>query len=282
MRIAVLSALSILALASPALAAAPNLSVTLPQPAPTPSVYGSATYTVNVANIGNQDAAGVQLTIQLPKTGTSPQVYIMGNLGTFDGRCALGGASGTVAGTKLVCNLGTVKRNKNTNVAFNLALPEKTGSLVIDASATTTTPGDPNPMNDLASLNAALVYYTWAIDTSPTTIYTASHCTGTGLTAYFECTKFPSSITSHQQQFVGGPASGTITIPGQPSYGGTWAVAGDTLTFVITDNSGPVPVPAAEFSGRGVQTTGCFEGLTRFPDGLGGYSTYVSPYRVCP
>ena len=37
------------------------------------------------------------------KTGTSPQVYILGNLGSYDGRCV-------VSGTRLVCSLGTINK----------------------------------------------------------------------------------------------------------------------------------------------------------------------------
>ena len=266
--------------ASPALAAppAPNLSVNISAPVSAPNVYAYAVYTVNVANIGNRDADGVNLTIQLPKTNTSPQVYTMGTLGAFDGRCALGGAVGTAAGTKLVCTLGTVRKSRSTDVTFNMALPEKTGALVIDATATTTTTPETNPANNSASRTAILNYYTHTINTAAT--YTNQHCTGTGLTAFFECTLFPGSLTSHPSQFSGGPAGGTITLPGQPDYDGVWALAGQTLTFSYRQISTNTVV--AEFSGRGVPSTGCFEGLTRFPDGSGGYSTYVAPYHVCP
>ena len=57
-------------------------------------------------------------------------------------------------------------------------------------------------------------------------------------------------------------------------------MSGTTLTFSYHQISTNEIV--AEFSGRGVPTATCFEGLTRFPDGLGGYSSYVSSDKVCP
>src|SRR5262245_51520883 len=224
------SFLTVLLLAVPVWAAppAPNLSVDVAAPAAVPNVYASASYSVTVANIGNRDAAVVQLTIQLPKTGTSPQVYVMGTLGSFDGRCTIG-VAGTAAGTRLTCSLGTVARNSSTVVAFNLALPEKTGDLLITASATTTTSPETNPANNADTLIPPLHYNTHAISIGAT--YTNQHCTGTGLTAYFECTLFPGSTTSHPSQFFGGPFGGTLAVPGEPDYDGAWALSGQTLTF---------------------------------------------------
>ena len=99
------------------------------------------------------------------------------------------------------------------------------------------------------------------------------HCTGTGLTAWYECTLFPSSISSHQAEFHD---DGTITIPGEPDYSGQWTVTttvdGNFLEFYYEDPSGVV----AEFEGWGADAA-CFEGLTTFPG-----SSYVAPYEVCP
>ena len=269
----------LLAAAAPAIAApAPNLSVDLTGPGVAPNVYAYAGYNVNVANTGNRDADDVQLTIQLPKTATSPQVYVMGTVGAFDGRCALGGAPGTANGTKLVCNLNTVKKGKSTNVAFSVAFPEKTGNLVINATARTSTPGEVTPANNTDNLTAGLNYFTHSINTGST--YNIQHCTGTTLTAYFACTRFPGSVSSHPTQFFGGTTTGWLAIPGQPDYDGTWNLTGSRLTFSYrVISTGEI---VAEFSGRGVPSTGCFEGLTRFPDGLGGYDAYVAPYLVCP
>ena len=270
-----LASLSILFGASAAFAApAPNLSVQITPPGITP-VYSTGTYTVRVSNIGNKDAAAVSLTIQLPKTGTSPQVYIMGNLISFTpATCYLGGPVGTDAGTRLLCNLGTLKRNKFADVSFQIQLPEKTGDLVTTATATITsgTP-DSNLLNNSHSVTASLSYYANPIPLDVDVVN--KHCTGTGLTAWFECIPFlAGAMSSHRTQFHdNGAGLRTISFPDYPGYYGTWNLQGAVLTFSYFDPNGD---NVANFSGRGVPG-GAFEGLTTFPG-----STYVSPYRVEP
>ena len=207
----------------------PNLAVSVSPPAPA-NVYANGTYGVTVANIGNKDAASVVLTIQLPQTGTSPQTYIMGNLVSYTvPACALGGAAGTAAGTRLVCTLGTVAKGSATSVSFTIQLPEKTGALNFVASATTTTQPETDALNNSVPFTANLNYYTNAV---PLDVDVENeHCTGTGLTAWFECTKFPGSIASHLTQFHG---NGTLTFPTEPGYGGTWSASGNALTFTYT------------------------------------------------
>ena len=272
----------LLALAGSAAVAAPapNLSVSYAPPALT-SVYSPGTYGVTVANIGSRDAAGVELSIQLPATKTSPQVFVTGNLlPGYTPTCALGGASGTAGGTKLICNLGIVKKYKSKTVMFTIELPEKTGALTFTSSATTTTSPETDPANNINIVRiATLDYYenSFSFDGNGEAAYVNRHCTGTGLTAYFECAKFPSSISSHPAVFHD---DGTISIPSYPDYTGSWSIHGDTLAFdYVYIPTGQVEVL---FTGRGVPGAGCWEGLTRFPDGAGGYSPYVSPYRVCP
>lgn len=276
--------------ASPALAGppqVPDLEVNIFPPSSTPYVEQTARYQVQVRNLGKKNASGVSLTIQLPKTATSPQVYIMGTLGARDGRCALGGATGTANGTKLICNLGTINRNGGAAVVyFDIAFPEKTGDLVIDASATTTTLPEPDTGNNSESQTVALLYPD--VPVNPTRGATNRHCTGQGITAFHECTLFPSSIASHGVTFL---PDGSISITGEPGYTGRWTQpAANRLEFryYLTSNCDTFGVcsnPEAEFSGRGVSSgaTNCFEGLTRFPDanGPGGYSPYVAPYEVC-
>jgi uncharacterized repeat protein (TIGR01451 family) len=268
------ASLSILFAASAASAApAPNLAVQITPPGLTP-VYSTGTYTVRVSNIGNKDAAAVTLTIQLPKTGTSPQVYIMGNLLSYTpATCYLGGPVGTDAGTRLLCNLGIVKKNLFKDVTFQIQLPEKTGNLVTTASAAITlgTP-DSNPLNNSHSVNASLSYYANPI---PLNVDVENkHCTGTGLTSWFECTFFPSAMSSHITQFHdNGAGLRTISFPYNPGYTGVWYLNGAVLNFSYYDSDG---VNVANFSGRGVPG-GAYEGLTTFPG-----SSYVSPYRVGP
>lgn len=275
-------AASLLALSmGPAALAAPkpDLEVSYSPPVLTP-VYAPGSYDVTVSNIGNRNANNVELTIELPATATSPSIFIMGNLwNDFSSNCALDGSPGTVGGTRLVCDLGRVRKNRSAEISFTIELPEKTGPLVFSATATTTTPGDPNPTNNTDVMHtAALDYYENTLDfVSGQVAYVKRHCTGMDLSAFFECAKFPSSISSFVAVFHD---NGSISIPGQPDYTGSWTLSGDTLTFDYTFiPSGMVEV---EFSGRGVPQAGCFEGLTRFPDGNGGYSDWVAPYEVCP
>ena len=268
------ASLSILFAGSAAVAApAPNLAVQITPPGITP-VYSTGTYTVRVSNIGNRDAAAVSLTIQFPKTGTSPQVYIMGNLISYTpATCYLAGPSGTDAGTRLQCNLGIVKKNLFKDVSFQIQFPEKTGDLVTSASAAITagTP-DSNPLNNSDSVIANLSYYANPITLDVDVVN--KHCSGTGLTAYFEGTKFPGSISSHITQFHdNGAGLRTISFPYNPGYTGVWDFNGAVLTFSYFDSSG---ANVANFSGRGVPG-GAYEGLTTFPG-----STWVSPYRVEP
>jgi Domain of unknown function DUF11 len=248
----------------------PNLSVSITPPALTP-VYSTGSYTVDVANIGNKDAAGVQLTIQLPKTATSPQIYIMGNLISYTTpTLTLGGATGTDAGTRLVGSLGTIKRNKKKTVSFSIQLPEKTGALLITASASTATQPENDPDNNSATETAILSYYSNFVPLDMD--IEMEHCTGTGLTAYFECTKFPGAVSSHITQFHDdGAGNRTISFPYNPGYYGTWELMGEVLMFSYFESSGE---NVANFIGRGVPD-GYFEGLTTFPN-----STYVAPYRV--
>ena len=95
------------------------------------------------------------------------------------------------------------------------------------------------------------------------------HCTGQGLTAFYECSLYPSSLSGH---VVALAADGTLSFPNQQGYDGTWAQAtSDSLEMTYTLNGQVV----AEFSGSGVGGD-CFEGLTTFPG-----SAWVSPYEVC-
>jgi hypothetical protein len=269
------ASLPLLLTASTAFAApAPNLAVQItPPPGATP-VYSTGTYTVRVSNIGTKDSGAVTLTIQLPKTGTSPQVSIMGNLISYTpSTCYLGGAVGTDAGTRLICNFPTVKKNKFKDVTFQIQFPEKTGNLVTTATAAITSgTADSNPLNNSASVTANLSYYANPI---PLDVDVENkHCTGTGLTAFFECMCFPGSMSAHRTQFHdNGAGLRTISFPDYPDYSGVWDLNGAVLTFSYIDENGFV---VANFSGRGVPG-GAFEGLTTFPG-----STYVSPYRVEP
>jgi hypothetical protein len=99
---------------------------------------------------------------------------------------------------------------------------------------------------------------------------TNRHCTGQGLTAFYECIVSPGSITSHDITLN---ADGSITFANAPaSYTGIWfQQLDDRLTFVYYDAGQLV----AAFRGTGVGGD-CFEGITLFPG-----SAYNSAYEVC-
>ena len=102
-------------------------------------------------------------------------------------------------------------------------------------------------------------------------IATNRHCTGQGLTSFFECLLFPSSISFHDVEFLSG---GEIAIPNEPDYGGSWSQPdGHTLEVTYVDLISNTVV--AEFVGYGTNAS-CFEGITTFPG-----SAYISPYEVC-
>ncbi len=239
--------------------AAADLSVSLTAPSGV-FVDDLGRYDVSVSNVGNRDAAGVSLTIQLPTTHTSPQVYVMGTVGAKSASCAQ-------SGTRLVCSLGTVRRNRSTAVFFELALPQSSTALTVQASATTTSQ-ETVLGNNSASVAVDPLNPTLSI--APPRAAIARHCTGTALTAFYECTLFPSSIAQFDLSFDTGAV---VTFPGQdPAYTGTWSQpSAAQLSFLVYEGG----LLAATFTGWAVDGS-CFEGLTTFPG-----SSYVSPYEVC-
>lgn len=255
--------LMVLCAAGPAFAGRPNLAVSIDAPSGV-FVGDEARYEVNVANIGNANAENVELVIDLPTTNTSPQVYVMGELGDVHDDCALSAQS-------LICDLGRVRKNRTTTVYFDIAFPQSAAPLVITASATTTSnERNADKWNNSASHTVALDYY----DTPLSGPYAVvnRHCTGTGLVAFFECLCFPSSISSHAVTYE---ANGTITFPSflPPGYTGTWSQpTSDSL--VVEYFFGPDLVLHYEGDGVGGD---CFEGLSGFPTTTG----FVSPYEIC-
>jgi hypothetical protein len=247
--------LSVAALLSVSTATAgPQLSTTLSLPS-SMDVYVEDTVTVTVKNTGNSNANDVSLTIQLPETNTSPSVYVLGDLGAYSADC-------TESGTTLVCDLGRIRKNRSTTVSLDIALPWSFDTLDFAATATAS-----NASSSVDVDSATVVYVDQVI--SGTANITNRHCTGTGLVAFYECTLFPSSISSHSATLVSG---GTVSFDNFPGYGGSWGQdSDDHLWFEYTYNGDIV----AEFEGNGVGG-GCFEGLTTFPG-----SAWVSPYEVC-
>lgn len=225
----------------------------------TAAVYSPYIYTANVRNIGNQRADNVRLTIDLPLTDTSPQRYILGTIAGYDTtKCS-------ITAIKLQCTLGRLNNNQQTNISFNFTMPISTKALSIKATGSTTS-NEPNQSNNSQTVTPTLSHPTVEI-TSANVLN--SHCTGTGLTSYFECELFPSSI-SHFPSTLN--ADRTITVS-EPGWTGTWhQPTVQQLTFTYTDGMGS----EATFNGFARSST-CFEGITTFLPNLG----YSSPYRVC-
>ncbi len=248
-------------LTSSAAFAAVNLTTSIAAPSGV-HVYQTGTYNVTVTNNGSAQVNAVSLTITLPTTNTSPQVYVMGTLGAKSLSCL-------PSGTNLVCSLGNIKKTKSVTVFFNIAIPEAAETLEISATAL---PTDSTP-NNVATHVVNLLNYN--VTTGPAGNVTNRHCTGTGLTSFFECEKFPSSIASHESVLL---ADNTITFPDQPDYWGDWTQVvpgGSYSPQYLAFNYYSIDGLEAEFEGWGVDGN-CFEGLTTFP-----LSTYVSPYEVC-
>ena len=253
------SALSLMALSAPALAAA-DVTASVSVPSST-VVYGTGRTTVTVTNVGNMTASGVTVAIQLPVTHTSPSVYLMGTVGSMSSGC-------TRTGSVINCSLGSIRKGRSTSVWFDMALPWSSEAMSFTATAAFS--GESNTTNNSGSASAVLSYYSWPL--SGDTAMLNEHCTGTGLTAWYECTLFPSAISSHSTTLV---SDGSITFgPEGAGYTGDWwQDASDHLAFVYYDPDGFL---VAEFDGNGVPG-GCFEGLTTFTG-----SSYVAPYSVCP
>ncbi|MBK8212946.1 MAG: hypothetical protein IPK71_04285 [Myxococcales bacterium] len=253
-----LLALSALALTVAPASAASSSDLTVTVTTPTVAVDQSGVYSVAVSNIGGQSAQNVSVTIDLPKTATSPQVHLMGVLGAFDSRC-------TRAGTRLTCNLGTIRaRRAATPITFSLALPYAIAPLAIDVDANSTS-ADPNSAND--TRHVVVTPQTVPISfTAPVTVH-GRHCTGQNLTSFFECELYPSSISGFDTVLAAG---GTISVPAEPTVTGTWTHTGDRLTIQYVENGNVL----GTFDGRGVSAK-CFEGSMPFTSG------YMAMYEVC-
>ena len=254
-------ALPLFLLSSPALAAnGANLGVSITPPSGV-FVYESGSYSIRVDNTGNRNASNVALSIDLPETHTSPQVYIMGDLGSYSSSC-------TLSGNTLNCSLGTINKGTWKSVTFAIVFPYSTAPLVIDANATTTT-NDTNPANNSLSYTATPLTTTYAV-TAPDAMLN-SHCTGTGLTSFYECTKFPSSISSFETVLE---TDGSITIiDGPPGFTGEWTQTGaDSLLIEYFEDG----LLSASLDARSVDVD-CYEGpMTFYPP-----SPYLAMYRVC-
>ncbi|MCB9777667.1 MAG: hypothetical protein H6742_03810 [Alphaproteobacteria bacterium] len=237
---------------------APDLAVTVSAPALV-DVYDAATLSVRVENHGSANADGVSLVIALPETATSPTVHVLGDLSAVDGRCVQ-------VGTALECSLGRIRAGRSETVTFAYAAPWAGVALDIDAEATA--PGEANAADNIDGVTLDVVYVDSPID-APAGV-TNRHCTGTGLQAFYECTLYPSSISTHDILLN---ADGSMGFPpGISGYTGSWWQDTDDHLHFEYEALG---MTRLVFDGNGVGGD-CFEGLSEFP-GTG----YNAGYEVC-
>lgn len=215
-------------------------------------------YSVKVRNMGNANAGGVKVKIDLPLTNTSPTQYILGKVTGLQTGCS-------IVARKIECNLGNIQPSVQRIVTFTFEYPVATKPLAMSANASTTTQGEINSNNNTDSRTQPVGYFTNQLVSADVLV---SLCTGTNLTSHFECELFPSSIQTFTMRLEAG---GTITLP-YPGYTGTWSQnSASELAFTITDGS-----DGASFSGF-ASGSACFEGITNFIP----VSSYSSPYKVC-
>jgi hypothetical protein len=186
----------------------------------------------------------------------------MGEVIAIDPRC-------TLDGTTLSCSLGKVRKFRSATVWFDAAFAHTDAPLTISANASSNV-RDPSMGNNEANADVLLSYPVSPIVDGDDAV--VEHCTGSGLTSFFECVLSPSSISSHAIEFHG---NGTLdfTNPSGTSFHGTWSQSPDDshLTMHYFDGL----VPQATFVGRAVNAS-CFEGITTFPN-----SGNNSAYSIC-
>lgn len=223
-----------------------------------PYVYDMHRYTITIDNLDNGQAKNVMAYVQLPETATSPTVHVMGSLGGLHRQCS-------VSGTIVTCNFGRIRGNRSKSRWFEIALPQSLTPLEFIVEARTSSNESSTANNALAHTQPLKFYDT---PVNGPRVLVNRHCTGQGLTAFFECTLFPTSISSHQVTLE---ANGTITFS-QAGYTGTWQQLTDDSIHMVYMANGQM-VAAIRGSGVGQD---CFEGLAVFPG-----SSYVAPYEMC-
>ncbi len=240
------------------------------------TVDGYQQFRVTVRNFGNADSNPTTLAVTLLQTQTSPSSYLLGNLQAVPSGCSLSGRT-------LSCALGRLRNNgpqgdRERTVTFGYRIPVTTQARVLTASVAGTGEPAANATDNSATLTAGVTYRAVAVTAGTKS---AQHCTGTNLTAYFECTTSPSSISSHDADYH---ADGTITFAGEPTFSGIWSQP-DPTRLHFEYRSGGYAV--AVFDGFGADGS-CFEGITRFYDDPNPndaippvLSSYNAPYRVC-
>ncbi len=220
---------------------------------------------VRVTNTGSKNTTVPwTVTIGLPRTNTSPTQHVMGTIGALPSGC-------TLVGTNIACTFTTaLSRSSSANtrvIGFDITMPYSTAPLTVSASA--------SAANNIGTAGPASHTFgqTFFTPTAPPAFATVSHCTGRDLTSYYECTLYPTSISSHTVDLLAG---GTLDLSSNGAsaigFAGTWSVSGTQLTMTYTDGG----VPAGTFVGRGVSAN-CWEGPMVFAPP----SEFNAMYRVC-
>ncbi|HRI03721.1 MAG: hypothetical protein ABL952_17265 [Pyrinomonadaceae bacterium] len=245
-----------------AMAGTPNLEVMAWQGNATPLVESPYQYTTRVRNIGNGSAQSVTIVVEFPLTNTSPNKYILGKL---TGVSASSGTCST-AGNKITCNVGSLGNNQTKSVTFTFEFQVATTAPTFKTTASAGTQPENNPNNNIRATTPAIRYPDNVIGSGT---YIVSSCTGRGLTSFYECELFPSSIqTGLSLDFNLG---GTLGVTGYPMYTGLWdqnSLTNKSLHFTVDGE--------LEFNGF-ASNGACFKGITTFV----GNTTYNSAYRVC-
>jgi len=229
----------VVTLATPAALADANLSTSVTAPAA--AVYAMGTYGVSVANIGNQNADNVVVTIDLPQTATNP-IALMATVGSHPG-C-------TRSGARITCALGQIRKNKSASVSMTASFPWSAAPLALVVKARTSSAESNLANNDVTRL-LNLTTTNPSLAGPRNALHRA--CSGTNLTSFYECAIFPSSLTSFVETFE---ANHTITVASEPDVTGTWERDGSKLLLEYTYGG----LPFGSFEGYGVSAT-CFEGL---------------------
>lgn len=255
------------ALSAAAHAGPPNpradLQVELNAPA-TVDVNLPTTYSVTVTNLGGQTSNAINARVTLPLTNTSPQVFVLGTVSGLDPRCS-------VVAKVLNCSLAALRKGWSTTFNYTYTAPVSTKSLQMTARAGSTSI-DPVASNDSASVVPTLVYPVRAISSAAAT---TRLCSGSNLTSFFECTRYPSSISSfvaslNQDQSIG---------VAEPGYSGRWSqnATRTSLKMEFFQDLGYGPVKVSEFNGMAIHGANCFHGLGQHM----GSNNEVSPFELC-
>ncbi len=260
--LSLLTVVTVFGAANAAAAQAPNLEVRPWQGNASPVVESAYQYTTRVKNIGNQTAQNVKIVVEFPLTNTSPNKYILGKL---TGVSASSGTCST-AGNKITCNVGNLGNNQTKFVTFTFEFQVATIAPTLKTTATTDSTNEQNAANNTLSFTPSVTY---PINELTPGSYIVSSCTGTGLTSFYECELFPSSI----QTVLGLDFNlgGTLSVTNYPQYTGFWDQAvlpNRSLHFTVTGE--------LEFTGF-ASSTNCYKGITTFPNS----TVYNSAYRVC-